>query len=147
METNSIADMCVASRTTGGATRVKRFFPSRYAQTPLVPWLQARKIILANRRDQVVSGIPAECQKLGADDDADNVQTVIAHSGPAIAISIKTGHRRCTAELQFRAKNVFGECHDRFWGVSGFRKGNLDWPVAVNLRTMRVGRRLDQVKT
>ena len=67
----------------------KCLFPPLHTQAPTVPRSDAQKLILGNRRAEVVANCARELQKLGAGFDTDQVQPHILRTGVAAAISIK----------------------------------------------------------
>src|ERR1700728_1816372 len=68
---------------------VERLFPPRHAEAPAVARFEAGKLILWNRRAQVVAHRAAEGEEFGGDLDANGVETVVAGAGAAIAGAMK----------------------------------------------------------
>src|SRR5215470_6965657 len=99
---------------------IKRAFPARDADTPLVAGLQSRKTPLGTRRHQVVSVQYREIQKFFCHLHADRVLAYVFRSCSAKAVAIKTGHRIAATTFQFRSQNIrrhgaslvnFSYCH------------------------------------
>ena len=67
----------------------KCLFPPLHPQAPTVPRSDAQKLILGNRRAEVVADCARELQKLGAGFDTDQVQASIFCAGVTAAITIK----------------------------------------------------------
>ena len=67
----------------------KCLFPPLHTQAPAVPRSDTWKLILGNRRAEVITDGARELQKLGAGFDTDQVQPHILRTGVAAAISIK----------------------------------------------------------
>src|SRR6185312_9152826 len=72
---------------------IQRFLPALYAKTPLVPILQARKVILWARRAQVIAARLRKLEETGAHPDANRMLAHISGAGAAETIAVESGHR------------------------------------------------------
>ncbi len=86
-----------------GATGPQCLGPTLHAKTPAVAVLQAGKIVFGARRTQVVAARAGKLKEFGGHLDAHGVLSVIAGTGPAVPIAIKSGERLMAATFQFSA--------------------------------------------
>jgi hypothetical protein len=84
----------------------KRFLPPGYAQTPSITAYETRKAKLRNGRDEIVANRRAEAKELLSHHRAYGMQTVIARTGAAVAITIKASARLPTARFELTTKNI-----------------------------------------
>ena len=91
------------SRRTSG---FKRLLPPGYAQTPSITAYKTRKAELRNGRDEIVANRRTEAKELLGHYRAHGMQTVIARTGTAVAITIKASARLPTATFELTTKNI-----------------------------------------
>src|ERR1700730_44321 len=93
------------------ASSFKRFLPSSHAQTPAITPLETGEVQLRNARAEIVPGRGTEAKELLGHHRAHGVQPVIAGTGTAVAVAIKTGSRLATAAFESTAEDVRGISH------------------------------------
>src|SRR5260370_40348312 len=89
-----------------GAVVIKRAFPARDADAPLIARLQSGEAPFRMRRDEIVSVEHREIEEFARDLNTHSVQPEIIWPGAAEAVPIKTGHRSATAPVQIRYENI-----------------------------------------
>lgn len=98
--------MCGFKIDRSGAVVIKRAFPARDADAPLIARLQSGEAPFRMRRDEIVSVEHREIEEFARDLNTHSVQPEILWPGATEAVPIKTGHRIATATFQFRSENI-----------------------------------------
>ena len=88
------------------ASGFKRLLPPGCAQTPSITANETRKAKLSDGRDEIVANRRTEAKELLSHHRANGMQTAIARTGAAIAITIEAGARLKTAALEFTTQNI-----------------------------------------
>jgi hypothetical protein len=71
---------------------VERFLPAENTEAPLIAGLKSREGKLGARSHEVISLVPAELQKLLRHHRANAMESAIACTGPATAVTKEAGH-------------------------------------------------------
>jgi len=88
------------------ASGFKRLLPPGCAQTPSITANETRKAKLSHGRDEIVANHRTEAKELLSHHRANGMQTAIARTGAAVAITIEAGARLKTAAFEFTTQNI-----------------------------------------
>ena len=94
-----------------GTASQKAFTPSKYAQAPEIARLQARKVPLRVRRDQIVPTDDAEFEELTCHQGANRVLANIIRACIAASVAKKSGQRIRGTAQQGATKDIFRLAH------------------------------------
>jgi hypothetical protein len=95
----------------GGTASQKPFTPSEHAKAPEIARLQARKVPLRVRRDQIVASDDAEFEEFTCHQGTNRVLTDIIRPCIAAAIPKKSGHGIRGTAQQGATKDIFRLAH------------------------------------
>ncbi len=102
-----------------GHPGLERFLPASRAEAPAIAGMQAGKFILGMRGDEVVTTLGRELKKILCDYDTDGVDSMVARTGMAITIPVKSRPRFKAAGLKIAAQYIF--CHVQEWHIDAGR--------------------------
>ena len=81
--------MCSGQPDFGGHAGIERFFPAGRAQTPAIAGLEAGKVPLGPRGNEIVAVGQRKGEEIVADFDADCVDAEVFRTGVAASIAIE----------------------------------------------------------